>query len=43
MRKSYTNGPGRNTIQRLELQAALDSVKLSRMVKQEVTSAEKKN
>ena len=36
MGKSYTNGPGRNTIPRLELQAALDSVKLSRMVKQEM-------
>ena len=34
--KSYTNGPGRNKIPRLKLQAALDSVKLSRMVKQEL-------
>ena len=36
MGKSHTGGPNRSTIPRLELEAALDAVKLSLMVKQEL-------
>ena len=33
MAKSHINGPGRNTIPRHELEAALDAVKMSRIIK----------
>ena len=36
MAKSHIKGPGRNTIPRLELEAALDAVKMSRIIKQEL-------
>ena len=36
MAKSHTSGPGRKMIPRLELEAALDSVKLSHTIKQEL-------
>ena len=36
MAKLHINGPGRNTNLRLELEAALDTVKMSRIIKQEL-------
>ena len=36
MGKSLLSGPGKHTIPRLELEAALDAVRMSRMVKQEL-------
>ena len=36
MAKSHVNGSGKNTIPRLELEAVLDAIKLSKVVKQEL-------